>query len=511
MPAVGPDGKVYIAWIDQDNVKVAVSANGGEGFGGTQMGPSVLFAQSVTLGLYRLKSIPSLAIAPNGNLCLSYAEGFSNVDQTRTRVRYTQSSDAGSSWSTPYTVWEPGTGDNYEYFPATAVDRNGDVFVAFEYATKGSNDTANTFIAVSTDGGSSFDLLQNMSSGIAVNSNGDGGGDDFMGMVTTNAGKASVVWTDHRDGEYNIYYANTEPNPPALSSPSNCASVSSSPTLSWNAYTGGSFTYRLQIALNSMFTSVVLDTAGLTTSSYQPSNLNPSTNYYWRVNATNLGFTGEWSSGQSFHIRPTPQPNLIATYFHHDHLGELAYSPQLNWSDSAWCGISFNLYKYSCTQRYGCPDTVGTQLYSGTNTTYNDSSWYCGTDSTQEVKYYVMADDYSKSNIVTYGRMDYSKIVSAGSEGSGTATPKDIELQGNYPNPFNPTTEIRYTLPVDTRVSLEVFNVLGQKVATLVDGIETAGYKSVTFDATNLPSGIYFYRFHAGDKYVSVKKMLILK
>jgi len=88
--------------------------------------------------------------------------------------------------------------------------------------------------------------------------------------------------------------------------------------------------------------------------------------------------------------------------------------------------------------------------------------------------------------------------------------PKTFELSQNYPNPFNPITEIKYGLPRDCRVRLEVYNILGQKVASLVDGKQKAGYKTVRWDAGALSSGIYFYRLQAGD-FVETKKMILLK
>jgi hypothetical protein len=86
----------------------------------------------------------------------------------------------------------------------------------------------------------------------------------------------------------------------------------------------------------------------------------------------------------------------------------------------------------------------------------------------------------------------------------------EIYLMQNYPNPFNPTTTINYQIPKQVHVTLKIFDVLGREVATLVNKSEEAGYKSVTFDANKLPSGVYFYRLQA-DSFVQTNKMLLMK
>ena len=83
-------------------------------------------------------------------------------------------------------------------------------------------------------------------------------------------------------------------------------------------------------------------------------------------------------------------------------------------------------------------------------------------------------------------------------------------LEQNYPNPFNATTKIGYSLPNDIHVYLKIYNVLGQEVISLVDEVQSAGYKTVNVDAGTMPSGIYFYRLQAGNR-AEVKKMLLTK
>jgi hypothetical protein len=88
--------------------------------------------------------------------------------------------------------------------------------------------------------------------------------------------------------------------------------------------------------------------------------------------------------------------------------------------------------------------------------------------------------------------------------------PTEYGLGQNYPNPFNPTTTIKYQIPNASHVTIKIYDVLGREVATLVDGREEAGYKSVTWDARDVPSGIYFYRLIAGN-YIQTRKLILVK
>ncbi len=88
--------------------------------------------------------------------------------------------------------------------------------------------------------------------------------------------------------------------------------------------------------------------------------------------------------------------------------------------------------------------------------------------------------------------------------------PAEFELGQNYPNPFNPTTEFGFTLPRASHVELNVYNIAGQKVATIADLDFKAGVHSVTWDASGLASGVYLYRLDAG-QFSGVRKMLLLK
>jgi hypothetical protein len=88
--------------------------------------------------------------------------------------------------------------------------------------------------------------------------------------------------------------------------------------------------------------------------------------------------------------------------------------------------------------------------------------------------------------------------------------PDRFVLNQNYPNPFNPSTVLSYTLKTDSRVTLTVFNLVGQSVKVIVDEYQTAGEYEYSFDASELPAGIYLYKLQVGD-YSSVRRMTLVK
>ena len=118
--------------------------------------------------------------------------------------------------------------------------------------------------------------------------------------------------------------------------------------------------------------------------------------------------------------------------------------------------------------------------------------------------------DFSFSNYKLEPRKSDDFGTITGVELLSSEVPGTYSLSQNYPNPFNPTTTINYDIPKNARVTLRVYNVLGQEVAALVDGQQVAGRYSVLFDGSNLASGVYFYRLQSGD-FVQTNKMALLK
>ena len=90
------------------------------------------------------------------------------------------------------------------------------------------------------------------------------------------------------------------------------------------------------------------------------------------------------------------------------------------------------------------------------------------------------------------------------------STPHTFKLNNNYPNPFNPSTKISYSIPKQSRVTLKVFDLIGNEVSTLVSEEMAAGNHEVEFDASKLGSGVYLYKLQAGN-FIETKKMILLK
>jgi hypothetical protein len=112
---------------------------------------------------------------------------------------------------------------------------------------------------------------------------------------------------------------------------------------------------------------------------------------------------------------------------------------------------------------------------------------------------------YRLKQIDFNGQYAYSDVVEVDVNG-----PLTFNLEQNYPNPFNPSTSIKYSVPETGNIRLSVFNIVGEEVAVLVDGFTQAGFYEVTFDASNLSTGVYLYKLQSANS-VQTKKMMLLK
>jgi hypothetical protein len=147
------------------------------------------------------------------------------------------------------------------------------------------------------------------------------------------------------------------------------------------------------------------------------------------------------------------------------------------------------------------------------NSEYQKIGYVAGFGTTTQPRNYSFTDNDLTKGSYTYrlkqvdfnGSFEYSNEVEV-----EVNVPVVFSLEQNYPNPFNPNTLIKYSIPQDQQVRLNVYNLLGEKVMTLVNRLQKAGEHEVNFNASNFASGVYFYKLEAGTQ-TSIKKMILMK
>ena len=224
------------------------------------------------------------------------------------------------------------------------------------------------------------------------------------------------------------------------------------------------------------------------------------------------------NSGANWTTQTTPTANQYGIWFNDDNNGMAIYQSLsattnggTNWSALTspvtyyGAGVCGTATKWWATTQNTTPD-----VYYSSNNGANWTTQYTAPTAGGVFRHLSMARNgntiwgcRSLGGISKYG-------TSTGITPIGTVTPVDYTLSQNYPNPFNPTTKINFAIPKSGMVTLKVYNVLGKEVATLVNQNMTAGTYNYEFNASNLSSGIYFYKLDVNG-FSQVKKMSLVK
>jgi photosystem II stability/assembly factor-like uncharacterized protein len=296
------------------------------------------------------------------------------------------------------------------------------------------------------------------------------------------------------------------PSVPTLASPGDGAvGEDTVVTFAWNAADRAA-RYHLQVSSFSDFSSSTFNNSAITSTSKEVGGLQFSGVYFWRVKAENTGGKSDWSATRVFFVGNDPLPIQLASF-----TGTVA-----NGNDVIleWMTISeVNNYGFFVQRRVHNMPVFGeipNVFIPGHGTTI-EPQFYSWTDVQLDPALY----DYRLRQVDLDGSHSFSPIVSVEVQG-----PTDVlddgmsafvfSLHQNYPNPFNPSTVVRYSLPRASHVSLKVFSILGQEVATLVNEQKQSGRHEVKWDARGVTSGMYFYRLQAGEN-VQTKKMILVK
>jgi hypothetical protein len=287
---------------------------------------------------------------------------------------------------------------------------------------------------------------------------------------------------------------------PTLLTPGNATlgQATSGLTFSWRAIPSATY-YRFQLATDSTFASGLVKNDSTIVDTFRVVNgLTQSTRYHWRVLGRNAGGSGPYSSTWSFTtVIPVPGAVSLVSPSHLAVLG--ADSAAFRWNATSpaatrYCfqiSVDSNFVLFVSTDST-LTDTVKTFRPLINNTTY----------------YWRVRGGTSGGWGAFSTTRRFSVLITGVAEERGV--PGNFVLKQNYPNPFNPTTEITFGIPAESRVRLEVYNLLGQNVATLVNEVLAAGYHTARLNADGLPSGTYLYRMTTGDVTLT-KKMLLLR
>ncbi|REL32980.1 T9SS C-terminal target domain-containing protein [Rhodohalobacter sp. SW132] len=271
------------------------------------------------------------------------------------------------------------------------------------------------------------------------------------------------------------------------------------PTFEW-AEAERAIRYQIQISSDSEFGTILHERTNLDDLVYDVSDsLKYMTTYYWRVRGSHDSGSGDWSNVRSFTTTNIETPEVVNLEIPIDQATNVSVEPKLIWNDSNRA----ETYHLQLTSHVNFEELlIDVESINNTDYKVSDELVY-GTTYTWRVR----AKNES-------GYSDWSESISF-TTSLATSTDSDFipisyVLKQNYPNPFNPTTQIQYSLPEQTHVAVNIYNTLGQRVASLVDQVKNPGIHEVSFDASGLSSGVYLYRIQT-PSHSETRRMMLVK
>jgi hypothetical protein len=308
-------------------------------------------------------------------------------------------------------------------------------------------------------------------------------------LIGTTSSFGEIVFGETDD----IYSANI----PILYEPINNKNVLplDSLTLRWTGR-GVYELFQIQISTDSTFSTVEINSIQ-NPSFFVFDNLVNHTTYFWRVRSILGAELSNWSPVWSFKVTDAFVEMVTPNGGEAWSMGsEYVIRWETNIADSVRLDLLY-----------------GQQNILSIDTTFRDPSafrWLVPTNLTVDSSYKIIITSINDPLIKDTSDASFSIVPPSDVEIVNSDIPEDYSISQNYPNPFNPSTEIEFNLPESGLITLKVFDILGKEITTLVNEQMQAGNYKLTFDASNLPSGIYFYSLHAND-FVSTKKMVLLK
>jgi photosystem II stability/assembly factor-like uncharacterized protein len=289
------------------------------------------------------------------------------------------------------------------------------------------------------------------------------------------------------------------PSAPVLVGPPNGGNnVPVIPLFRWHPVENAGM-YHLQLATDSMFTSIIGEDSTIIDTMQFIDTLEHNAMYYWRVRARNIGGRSDWSTQWSFRtIVARPQQVILVMPENGQNIRKDSVMFVWNKSYPEVERYAIVIARDSLFQNIFFADTLITDTTKVVHAfTTNQTYWW-------RARAYNAAGGGLPSAVWKF-RVSFTDV----NERDGV--PTEFALEQNFPNPLNPATTIAFSIKEESNVSLIVYDALGREVIALINSEQkVAGKYNITFDATNLPSGIYIYKLTAGS-FVDVKKMVLMK
>jgi hypothetical protein len=335
------------------------------------------------------------------------------------------------------------------------------------------------------------------------------------------------------NGEWSVAWSFTtelDPTPPllppgrlTLTAPSDAAvNVAVRPTFTWQADDVAE-TYELQYSDSPLFAANVQTITGATTTATPAQSLAYNTTYYWRVRASNEAGVGPWSSIRSFTTIPLIRSFALLSPANNGNLmleGNENNEVEITWQAAETetsAAVTYRFYVLNAQN-----DVLGDAVLqvasdengSATQVTFTmgQLSQVLGLSSGQnrDIFWTVVAESGTQSREAAQRfalRVSQTTLTDIP---FGEGIPSEFILSQNYPNPFNPGTRISYAVPGEQHVYLGVYDLLGRRVAVLVNQVQPDGSYNVNWNASGLSSGIYLYRLEAGS-FTQTRRMMLMK
>ncbi|MGD8305445.1 MAG: aryl-sulfate sulfotransferase [Ignavibacteria bacterium] len=308
-------------------------------------------------------------------------------------------------------------------------------------------------------------------------------------LIATVTSFGEIVFGE-ADGDYTA-------NPPIPFEPMNAQRVLplDSLALRWTGQ-GHYNLFQVQVSTDSTLGTVVIDSV-MNPSFFMMRNLINNTTNFWRVRSILGTDTSDWSPIWRFHVTDA---YIEMSVPNGGEVWAMGTSQIIRWETNISDSVRIDLLNDQ-------------QFVMTIDTTRGNPSafdWMIPTNLTVGPNYKIVVVSMEDGAVVDTSEGTFSIDPATGIETQDTEIPDEYKLSQNYPNPFNPLTSIEFAIPNDEFVNLTVYNMLGKTISTLVNERMPGGNYEVNFDASDLSSGVYFYRLTAGS-FVNIKKMVVIK